>query len=44
MEARYQGFWNEGMMAVYCWMLYGTIRPILTNENHIQRIFKCTCA
>ena len=22
MEARYQGFWNEGMMADYCWMLY----------------------
>ena len=21
-EARYQGFWNEGMMADYCWMLY----------------------
>ena len=22
MEARYQGFWNEGMMGDYCWMLY----------------------
>lgn len=22
METRYQGFWNEGMMADYCWMLY----------------------
>lgn len=21
MEARYQGFWNEGMMGDYCWML-----------------------
>lgn len=22
METRYQGFWNESMMADYCWMLY----------------------
>ena len=22
MEKRYQGFWNESMMADYCWMLY----------------------
>ncbi len=22
MENRYQGFWNESMMADYCWMLY----------------------
>jgi hypothetical protein len=22
MEQRYQGFWNEGMLADYCWMLY----------------------
>ena len=22
MEARCQGFWNEGMLADYCWMLY----------------------
>ena len=22
MEACYQGFWNEGMMGDYCWMLY----------------------
>ena len=22
MEARYQGFWNEGMLADFCWMLY----------------------
>ena len=21
MEVRYQGFWNEGMMADHCWML-----------------------
>ena len=21
-EACYQGFWNEGMMGNYCWMLY----------------------
>ena len=22
MEVRYQGFWNESMMADHCWMLY----------------------
>ena len=22
METRYQGFWNEGMLADYCWILY----------------------
>ncbi len=22
MENRYQGFWNESMMAEYCWILY----------------------
>ena len=41
MDARYQDFWNEGMLADYCWMLYRDVPPILANENHIQSIFRC---
>ena len=38
MENRYQGFWNESMMADYCWMLYRDIPgKTYKRKSHSQR-------
>lgn len=38
MEKRYQGFWNEGMMGDYCWMLYrDNPEQMYKRKAHAQR-------
>lgn len=38
MEQRYQGFWNEGMMSDYCWMLYRDDPDLVyKRKSHAQR-------
>lgn len=38
MEDRYQGFWNESMMADYCWMLHRDKPELLhKRKSHAQR-------
>ena len=39
MEARYQGFCSEGMLADYCWMLY---RDVPTH-SHKQKSYSKHC-
>ena len=38
MERRYQGFWNESMMADYCWMLYrDNPDTVYTRQSYCKR-------
>ena len=38
MEHRYQGFWNEGMMSDYCWMLHrDNPDQMYKRKSHAQR-------
>ena len=39
MEARYQGFWNEGMMGNYCWMLYYDDQSCSYKQNSYSKHF-----
>ena len=32
MQERYQGFWNNGMLADFCWMLYRDV-PIHSHKR-----------
>ena len=41
MEARYQGFWNEGMMGDYCWMLYRDDPSHVYKRKSYAKHFKC---
>ena len=37
-KERNQGYWNEGMMADYCWMIYrDDLRTVLVNESTFKR-------
>ena len=38
MEQRYQGFWNEGMLADFCWMLYRDLPDkVYSRKSSAQR-------
>ena len=39
MEACYQGFWNEGMMGDYCWMLYRDDQSHSYKQNSYSKHF-----
>jgi len=39
METRHQGFWNESMLADYCWMLYRDVPDKKYNRKSFSQHF-----
>lgn len=39
MEKRYQGFWNDSMLADYCWMLYRDVPNKFYNRKSFSQHF-----